>query len=219
MLRWSVNELFKGSEEETCSVLRVNLVATEENFMHVNPPSGNETDFFVNWTDMPTQDWTVQSLHFVSRVWMCLWLCLRVFCILRCGNVFKMHRKISQWPHGLRHALCWSAHTLGSWVRTSLDPWKSVFAFILFVLSCVCSGLATGLAPVQGISRNLLILNGNKPKSKIHPRTRMTIKTYCCFWLPLFSEVMSFCVNHYISWKLTVEFEAFTEVVLNNSII
>jgi hypothetical protein len=39
--------------------------------------------------------------------------------------------------------------TLGSWIRIPLKAW--MFAFILFVLYCVGSGLASGWSPVQGV--------------------------------------------------------------------
>jgi hypothetical protein len=55
----------------------------------------------------------------------------------------------SQWPRGLRHEMSSPAWTLGSWVRIPLEAW--LFAFILFVLSCVSSGLATGWSLVQGV--------------------------------------------------------------------
>jgi hypothetical protein len=55
----------------------------------------------------------------------------------------------SQWPRGLRHEMSSPAWTLGSWVRIPLEAW--MFAFILFVLSCVSSGLATGWPLVQGV--------------------------------------------------------------------
>jgi hypothetical protein len=48
----------------------------------------------------------------------------------------------SQWPHSLKHGMSSPVETLGSWVRIPLKAWMS--AFILFVLYCVSSGLATG---------------------------------------------------------------------------
>jgi hypothetical protein len=52
------------------------------------------------------------------------------------------HSSRSQWPRGLRHEMSSPVRTLGSWVRIPLKAWIS--AFILFVMSCVRSGLATG---------------------------------------------------------------------------
>jgi hypothetical protein len=48
------------------------------------------------------------------------------------------------WLHHLRHELSLATRTLGSWVRIQLEAWMSVYAFILFVLSCAGSGLVTG---------------------------------------------------------------------------
>jgi hypothetical protein len=57
----------------------------------------------------------------------------------------------SQWSRGLRHEMSSPAQTLGSWVRITLEAWMSVRVSSVFVLSCVCSSLATGWSPVQGV--------------------------------------------------------------------
>jgi hypothetical protein len=43
------------------------------------------------------------------------------------------------------------AETVGSWVRIPLEAWFFIRVSSLFVLSCVGSGLATGLTRVPGI--------------------------------------------------------------------
>jgi hypothetical protein len=47
-------------------------------------------------------------------------------------SVHKVLKCQSQWPRGLRLELTSPARTLGSWVRSPLKAWMSVF-----VLSCV----------------------------------------------------------------------------------
>jgi hypothetical protein len=65
-----------------------------------------------------------------------------------------LHSNAIRWPPGLRHELSSGARTLGSWVQIPLKPLKS--AFILFVLSCVGSGLATDWSPVWGVLPTVL---------------------------------------------------------------
>jgi hypothetical protein len=55
----------------------------------------------------------------------------------------------SQWERGLRAEMSSPAQTLGSWVRIPLEAWLSARVSSVFVLSCVGSGLATGLITVQ----------------------------------------------------------------------
>jgi hypothetical protein len=43
----------------------------------------------------------------------------------------------SQWPRRLKRELSSPARTLGSWVLIPLKSWMFVYAFILFVFSCV----------------------------------------------------------------------------------
>jgi hypothetical protein len=43
------------------------------------------------------------------------------------------------------------ARTLGSWVQIQLMAWMSVCIYSVLVLSCVCSGLATGWWPIRGV--------------------------------------------------------------------
>jgi hypothetical protein len=57
----------------------------------------------------------------------------------------------SQWPRALRHEPSSPAQTLKSCVRIPLEAWMSVCVYSVFVLSCVCSRLATGWSPVQGV--------------------------------------------------------------------
>jgi hypothetical protein len=52
------------------------------------------------------------------------------------------------------HELSSLAWTLGSWVRIPLKAW--MFAFILIVLPCVGSGIATGWSSVQGVLQTVL---------------------------------------------------------------
>jgi hypothetical protein len=72
----------------------------------------------------------------------------------------------SQWPRSLRHELSSSVRTLGSWVRMQLKAWVS--AFILFVLSCVCSGLATGWSSVQGVIPTVYRVKKLKRNKEFH---------------------------------------------------
>jgi hypothetical protein len=65
------------------------------------------------------------------------------------GATWRWGNCRSQWPRGLRHEMFSPAWTLGLWVRIPLEPW--MFAFIVFVLSCVGSRLATGWSLVQGV--------------------------------------------------------------------
>jgi hypothetical protein len=64
-------------------------------------------------------------------------------------GITKCNEFRSQWPRGLRHGMSSPARTLGSWVR--IPVWTWMFAFILFVLSYVSSGLATGWSFVEGV--------------------------------------------------------------------
>jgi hypothetical protein len=50
----------------------------------------------------------------------------------------------SQWPRYLRHEMFTPSQTVGSWVRIPVDAWMSFRVSSMFVLSCICSGLATG---------------------------------------------------------------------------
>jgi hypothetical protein len=53
----------------------------------------------------------------------------------------------SQCPRSLKHEISSPAQTLGPWDGIPLDVWMSVRVSSVFVLSCVGSGLATGLIP------------------------------------------------------------------------
>lgn len=52
-------------------------------------------------------------------------------------------------PHNLRAELSLPTQTLGSWVWSPPKEW--MFAFILFVLSCVGSNLVSDWPPIQGV--------------------------------------------------------------------
>jgi hypothetical protein len=49
---------------------------------------------------------------------------------------------------GLRHEIYSPVQTLGLWFRIPPAAWMTVHVSSVFVLSCVCSGLSTGLIPV-----------------------------------------------------------------------
>jgi hypothetical protein len=53
----------------------------------------------------------------------------------------------SQWPRCPRHEMSSPTWILGSWVRIPLEAWMFVCVYSVSVLSCVGSGLATGLHP------------------------------------------------------------------------
>jgi hypothetical protein len=61
----------------------------------------------------------------------------------------------SQWPLCIGHEMSFPAPTLGSWIRTSFETSMYVYAFSVFVLSCVGSGLGTGWPSVQGVLQTL----------------------------------------------------------------
>jgi hypothetical protein len=77
----------------------------------------------------------------------------------------------SQWPRCLRHEMSSSAWTLGSWVRIPLEA--LMFAFILFALSCVGSGLATGWSLVQGVLPTAYMCKITELHKKSRPRPDM----------------------------------------------
>jgi hypothetical protein len=56
-----------------------------------------------------------------------------------CVNIFFSYTDISrsQWSCGLTQELSSLARMLGSWVRTPLKAWMSVYAFILCLCCCV----------------------------------------------------------------------------------
>jgi hypothetical protein len=54
---------------------------------------------------------------------------------------------LSQWPCSLRHETSSSPQKLGSRVRIPFEAWMSVRVYSVSVLSCLGSGLATGLFP------------------------------------------------------------------------
>jgi hypothetical protein len=53
-------------------------------------------------------------------------------------------KRLSQWPHGLRHEMSSPDQTLGSWVRIPLEAWMSVCVFSVCAVLCAGSGLAMG---------------------------------------------------------------------------
>jgi hypothetical protein len=57
----------------------------------------------------------------------------------------------SKWPRGVRHEMSSPAQKLVSFLRIPLKTWVSVCVNFVFVSSCVGSGLASDLSPVQGI--------------------------------------------------------------------
>jgi hypothetical protein len=96
--------------------------------------------------------------HCGLRTFTCFWLNLiTIYSSLRTawimGPVVLEFR--SQWPRGLKHEL-WNFRTLGSWVRTPIKTWIFVYVYSMFVLSCVGSGLATGLSPIRGVLPTVL---------------------------------------------------------------
>jgi hypothetical protein len=54
--------------------------------------------------------------------------------------------KQSQWLRGVRYVF---ARTMGSWVRIPFS--RHIWVYFMFVSSCLGSGLATGLSPVQEV--------------------------------------------------------------------
>jgi hypothetical protein len=90
------------------------------------------------------------------------------------------------------------AQTLGSWVRIPLEVWMSVCVSSVLVLSCICSGLATGWSPVQGvlptvykIQSSRLILVGNRPEYLIRLGwRRVTMYIIRSYELYLFRETV-----------------------------
>jgi hypothetical protein len=66
------------------------------------------------------------------------------------GGLALFHSR-SQWPRGPRHELSSPASTLGSWVRIPVEAWMSVCVYSVCADLRVCSGLATGWSPVQGV--------------------------------------------------------------------
>jgi hypothetical protein len=78
----------------------------------------------------------------------------------------------SRWPRRLIHEIFSLVQTLGSWVWILLEAWLFVRVSSVFVLSCVGSGLATGLITrptvlptVRRIHRSRLMLIGNRFQS------------------------------------------------------
>jgi hypothetical protein len=68
------------------------------------------------------------------------------FIFMKLKHDHKIHGG-SQWLHGLGHEMSSPARMLGSWVRIPLKAWMFVCIYSVFVLSCLGSGLATGLSP------------------------------------------------------------------------
>jgi hypothetical protein len=62
----------------------------------------------------------------------------------------------SQRPRVLRHEMSLPVLTLGSWVSIPLEAWMSVRVSSAFVLSCVGSGLVTGLITCPSNTANCL---------------------------------------------------------------
>jgi hypothetical protein len=59
---------------------------------------------------------------------------------------------LSLWPCGLRHEPSSPARTLGSWVHISLETWKCVCVYSVFVLSYVGRWTCYGLIPCPRIT-------------------------------------------------------------------
>jgi hypothetical protein len=79
---------------------------------------------------------------------MILKSCESSFSVRKCpflNYLSKVTRRPSQWPRGLTHEMSSPAQTLGSWVLIPFEAWIAVHISSVFVLSCVDSGLATGL--------------------------------------------------------------------------
>jgi hypothetical protein len=59
-------------------------------------------------------------------------------------SYYAMGGRRSQWPRGLMHEMSSTARTLGSWVRIPLEAQMPLWAYSVFVLSCVRNSLVTG---------------------------------------------------------------------------
>jgi hypothetical protein len=87
----------------------------------------------------------------------------------------------SQWPRGLGHETISTAQTLGSRVRIPLEAWMSVRVSSVFVLSCVRSGLATGLItrPRGKLLLSVCKIHSSRLEGLIRRRVRRTSFLVC----------------------------------------
>jgi hypothetical protein len=95
--------------------------------------------------------WIPQTQKFIT---MFVWSLHRISGTVRCVWHFSWGSKRSrrsEWSLALRHETSWSRQTLGSWVRITLEAWISACVYSVCAVLCVCSGLATGWSPVQGV--------------------------------------------------------------------
>jgi hypothetical protein len=99
-------------------------------------------------------------------LWVICWLVSSHFFIILIGWSANCR---SQWPRGLRHELSSPARNtgiMGSNPTRGMDV--CVRLFFVCALLCVCSGLATGWSPVQGVLATVY----RTKKMKKRPRSK-----------------------------------------------
>jgi hypothetical protein len=87
----------------------------------------------------------------------------------------------SQHPRCWKHEMSSPAQTLGSWIRILVEAW--MFAFILFALSCVGSGLATGWSPLQGVLPTVCLSLCLSICLSVYLSVCLSVSLSICVWL------------------------------------
>jgi hypothetical protein len=111
--------------------------------------------------------WERKWSHGSHAAWNQEWLCWQrpavIYLNPECHLVVTQQSQlVTSHVHGSRGitTVRIPPQTKRSWVRIPVKAWIFAFCvFVCYVLSCVCSGLATGLSPVQRVIPSVCKIN------------------------------------------------------------